>query len=82
MKQLQFVEFSFGKMRLSENTSERPACDLTVVRDYGSDKAILDGFGEFHMASRLSRLVESGFEKFAPEFTVRDRLHAAISSSK
>ncbi len=82
MKQLQFVKFRLGKVCLSENTSECTACNLSMLGYYSGDKTALQGSSELHMASGLSSLIESGFEKLAPELAVRDRLHAAISSSK
>ncbi len=69
-------------MCLSKNTSERAARDFAVIRDCSSDETVLYRFSEFHMAARLSGLIEARFQKFAAEFAVRDRLHAAISNSK
>ena len=69
-------------MRLPKDTSERTARDFSMLGDYRCDKAAGCIFCKLYVTAGLSGLIESGFLEFASEFTVRDRLHAAISSSK
>ncbi len=45
-------------------------------------QAARQGFCELNMAAGLSDLIEARFHKFAPEFAIWDRFHAAISNSK
>jgi len=69
-------------MCLPNDTSECSACDFSMFWNRRRYQAVRYDLGEFNMATSLRNLIEARFQKFASDFAIRDRFHAAISNSK